>query len=71
MNVFSRVLVMMLSVSLLAGCDHMSHREQRTLSGGAIGAVGGGVISAAVGGPVLLGAAVGGGAGALIGNQTR
>jgi len=49
----------------------MSHREQRTLSGGAIGAVGGGVISAAVGGPVLLGAAVGGGAGALIGNQTR
>jgi len=71
MNSFSRVFAVVLSFSVLAGCDHMSNRQQRTLSGGAIGAVGGGLISAAVGGPVLLGAAVGAGAGAIVGNSTR
>jgi len=63
--------MVVLSFAVLAGCDHMSNRQQRTLSGGAIGAVGGGLIAGAVGGPVLLGAAVGGGAGAIVGNTSR
>lgn len=71
MPVISRTVLALLCVAALAGCDNMTNRQQRTLSGGAIGAVGGGVIAAAVGGPVLLGAAVGAGAGALVGNQTR
>lgn len=71
MFVISRASLLVLSLTMLAGCDHMSNRDQRTVSGGAIGAVGGGVIAAAVGGPVLLGAAVGAGAGALVGNSSR
>lgn len=71
MRILSPVLLVTLSILMLTGCDNMSNRQQRTLSGGAIGAVGGGLISAAVGGPVLLGAAIGGGAGALVGNSSR
>lgn len=71
MRIVSRTVLALLCVATLAGCDNMTNRQQRTLSGGAIGAVGGGVLTAVVGGPVLLGAAVGAGAGALIGNQTR
>lgn len=71
MRSLSRVFMVVVSFSVLVGCDHMSNREQRTVSGAGIGAVGGGLVSAVVGGPVLLGAAVGGGAGAIVGNVTH
>lgn len=50
---------------LLAGCSGMSTREQRVLSGGAIGAGSGAAIGAITGGSAAVGAAVGGAAGAL------
>ena len=49
-------------VVMLSGCAGMSAREQRMLSGGAIGAAGGAAIGAAVGGSPAIGAAVGGAA---------
>ncbi len=49
---------------LLAGCSGMSYTEQRTLSGGAIGAGSGALIGAAAG-SAATGAAIGGGAGLL------
>jgi osmotically inducible lipoprotein OsmB len=47
----------------LTGCSNMSNTEQRTLSGGAIGAAGGAVIGALSGCP-WCGAAIGGAVGA-------
>lgn len=58
------VILVMLAVVLLGGCSGMSYTEQRTLSGGAIGAAGGALIGAAAGAPGT-GAAIGGGAGLL------
>ena len=52
-------------VVMLSGCAGMSAREQRMLSGGAIGAAGGAAIGAAVGGSPAIGAAVGGAAGVV------
>lgn len=52
-------------VLLLSACSGMSKREQRVLSGGAIGAGAGAVGAAILGGPVLLGTAVGAAAGAI------
>lgn len=49
----------------LAACDHMSTRDQRMLSGAAIGAGGGALIGAVTGGHALTGAAIGAGAGAV------
>ena len=57
------VLIMLVAV-LLGGCSGMSYTEQRTLSGGAIGAAGGALIGAAAGAPGT-GAAIGAGAGLL------
>lgn len=54
----------------LAGCSGMSAREQRTLSGGAIGAAGGAAIGAITGGSVLLGGVIGGAGGAAVGALT-
>lgn len=48
---------------VLAGCSGMSSTEQRTLSGGAIGA-GAGAVGGALGGCIACGAAIGGAAGA-------
>ena len=49
----------------LAGCAGMSDTEQRTLSGGAIGAAGGAAIGAAASGKPLTGAAIGAGVGLI------
>ena len=57
-------LVVLLAALLVNGCSGMSSTEQRTLSGGAIGAAGGAVIGA-IGGNAALGAGVGAGAGLL------
>lgn len=50
----------------LSSCSGMNDREQRALSGGAIGAGGGAVVGALVGNP-WAGAAIGGAAGAAVG----
>lgn len=55
------------SVLLTSGCAGMSPREQRTLSGGAIGAAGGAAIGAMTGGSPMIGALIGGAGGAAIG----
>jgi len=57
------ILVMVVAVSVGA-CSGMSYTEQRTLSGGAIGAGSGALIGWAAGNPAA-GAAIGAGAGAL------
>lgn len=49
----------------LSACSGMNTTEQRTLSGGAIGAAAGTVITAATGGCIICGAAIGASAGAL------
>ena len=49
----------------LGACSGMNTTEQRTLSGGAIGAASGAVITAATGGCIICGTAIGAGAGAL------
>ncbi len=59
----SLLAVSFLTGSLATGCAGMSQTEQRTLSGGAIGAAGGALIGAAVGHPAA-GAAIGGATGA-------
>lgn len=60
-------LVVALVASSLFGCSGMTQREQSTLSGGAIGAGGGAILSGISGGRPAVGAAVGGAAGALTG----
>ncbi|MCB1738959.1 MAG: hypothetical protein KDK91_01210 [Gammaproteobacteria bacterium] len=54
----------------LTGCAGLSSTEQRTLSGGAIGAAAGAAGSAATGGCVSCGAALGGAVGAGAGYIT-
>jgi osmotically inducible lipoprotein OsmB len=49
------------------GCTGMTSQQQRTLSGGAIGAAGGAFITGVAGGNAAVGAALGGAAGALTG----
>jgi hypothetical protein len=56
-----------LIIFFLLGCAGMSETQQRTLSGGAIGAGAGAGIAAISGGNAWAGAAVGGAAGALTG----
>jgi len=64
-----RTLSLFMIVGLLAvtGCSGLSQREQQALSGGAIGAAGGAVAGAIVGGSALTGALIGGAAGTAIG----
>jgi len=64
-----RVLALIVVVALMAtaGCANMTPRQQRALSGGAIGAAGGAALGAITGGSPALGAAIGGAAGAATG----
>jgi len=55
--------LMIITSLILGGCAGMSQTEQRTLSGGAIGAAGGAIIGAFAG-SAGLGAAIGGAVGA-------
>lgn len=64
-RVLSLTLVVVLLVTV--GCANMTPRQQRALSGGAIGAASGAAIGAIVGGSPVIGAAVGGVAGAAAG----
>jgi len=54
----------------LGGCEGLSRTQQRALSGGAMGAAGGAVVTAVTGGSLLTGAVVGGAGGAVIGAVT-
>lgn len=64
-----RMLVLTFAVVLVAtaGCANMTPTQQRTLSGGAMGAAGGALLGAVVGGSPTIGAAVGGAVGAAAG----
>jgi osmotically inducible lipoprotein OsmB len=62
---FAVIAVLVLLVG--TGCANMTPRQQRALSGGAIGAAGGAAVGAIVGGSPAVGAAVGGAVGAATG----
>jgi osmotically inducible lipoprotein OsmB len=64
-----RLMAILLVVALVvtAGCANMSARQQRALSGGAVGAAGGAALGAVSGGSPAVGAGVGGAAGATTG----
>jgi hypothetical protein len=59
------VAVILLIALLLPACSNLSKREQRVLTGGAIGAGAGAAGAVILGGPILLGTAVGAAAGAV------
>ncbi len=65
MHPYKILATIMALVVLLGGCSCMSPRQQRVLSGGAIGAGTGAAISAIAGGSILAGTAIGAGAGAV------
>ena len=65
MKIYHLFLVVLLLVSLVVNCSGLSTREQRVLSGGAIGAGGGALISIIGGANVAIGSAIGAAAGAL------
>jgi len=58
------IVTVMMAAIALAGCSNMNTTQQRTLSGGAIGAGVGAVGTVMTGGCVACGAAVGGAVGA-------
>jgi osmotically inducible lipoprotein OsmB len=61
------ITVVVLIVISLMGCAGMSETQQRTLSGGVIGAGAGAGVAAIAGGNAWVGAAIGGAGGALTG----
>ena len=61
-------LVAIPALALSVGCTNMTPTDQSTLSGAAIGAVGGAAISRLTGGNAGVGALIGGAAGAVVGN---
>ncbi len=65
MKILRTLIIVFLLLGLIAGCAGMSSREQRVLSGGAIGAGAGAAVGAVTGHSVLGGAAIGAAAGAV------
>jgi osmotically inducible lipoprotein OsmB len=65
MRILTLIVVIVFLAALITGCAGLSTREQRVLSGGAIGAGAGAATSLITGGSVGWGAAIGAGAGAL------
>ncbi|HKI50812.1 MAG TPA: YMGG-like glycine zipper-containing protein [Geothermobacteraceae bacterium] len=61
------ITIMILALTLVLGCTGMSKKQQSTLSGAGIGAVGGGVLGAATGGSAVSGAVIGAGVGGAAG----
>lgn len=64
---YIKVAFIILAFASTLGCSGMSSTQQKTLSGGAIGAGGGAVLGAVTGGSPVVGAVVGGGVGAITG----
>jgi hypothetical protein len=67
-RVFAPVLIV--SLLSLGACSGLDDKQQRVLTGGALGAAGGALIGA-LAGSAAIGAAVGGIGGAAIGGLTR
>jgi hypothetical protein len=65
----ARSCVLLLLAASATGCSNMNSQQERTLSGGALGAAGGAVIGA-LSGSWIVGAIVGGAAGAAVGAFT-
>lgn len=65
-----KIAVILVGAAILSGCSNLSHREQRTLTGGAIGAAGGAALGAVTGGSAVMGGVIGGAAGAAVGALT-
>jgi osmotically inducible lipoprotein OsmB len=65
LRTINKIVAVLVLVFMLTGCAGMSTTQQRTLSGGAIGAGAGALIGGVAGGSPGVGAAVGAGAGAL------
>lgn len=63
----SRSLTLALLLSLLAGCSGLTPTQQRTLTGGAVGAAAGAGVSALSGGNSTTSAVIGGAGGAAAG----
>ena len=63
----AKFFVIGLAAVFISGCAGMTSQQQRTLSGGAIGAAGGAFITGVAGGNAAVGATLGGAAGALTG----
>jgi hypothetical protein len=61
---------LLIGATLLGGCSNLNHRENRALTGGAIGAAGGAAICAYTGGSAIYGGLLGGAAGAAVGALT-
>ena len=56
------------ALALSVGCTNMTPTEQSTMSGAAIGALGGAAIGGLTSGNAGVGAVIGGAAGAVVGN---
>ena len=65
MKVLRISIIFLVVVGLIAGCAGMSPRQQRVLSGGAIGAGAGAALGAITGNSIAGGAAIGAAAGAI------
>ena len=63
----SRFLAVFMALFFLAGCTGLTPTQQRTLTGGALGAAAGAGVSALSGGNPTTGAVVGGAGGAATG----
>ncbi|CAO3413941.1 hypothetical protein [Azospirillum doebereinerae] len=61
------LIALMIGAGALGGCSNLNHRENRALTGGAIGAAGGAAIGAVTGGSAVYGGLLGGAAGAAVG----
>ena len=62
-----RFLAVLMVVFSLVGCAGLTPTQQRTLTGGALGAAAGAGVAAIAGGSPLVGAAIGGTGGAVTG----
>ncbi|MEN6437811.1 MAG: hypothetical protein ABFD97_04460 [Syntrophobacter sp.] len=60
-----RGLFVLILICCMCGCAGMSTREQRILSGGAMGTAAGAGAAAIIGAPILVGVAAGAAAGAV------
>ena len=62
--------VVILGTVLVSGCSNFSHRENRALTGAAVGAAGGAAIGGLTGGSAVMGGLLGGAGGAAVGALT-
>jgi len=66
-NAGAGLIALLIGAGALGGCSNLNQRENRALTGGAIGAAGGAAIGAVTGGSAVYGGLLGGAAGAAVG----